>query len=121
MYRDIYGLNVTALRLGWVYGRGISDYRLNSGISLFLRKALVGERVNIPYGGDTFCDFVHAIDTADAIYKTAQVGRPESFAYNIVYEKGYYMKEVVEVVKKLMPGVILTGTWAMAFQRSSYP
>ncbi len=114
MYRDLYGLRVSALRLSWVYGRGISDYRLNSGISLFLRKAIVGQSLVLPYGGDSFCDFVHVIDVADSIYKSAMVGRPRNFAYNIAYDRAYYMKEVVEAVKKIIPEADLSlgpGQW----------
>jgi len=100
--------------LGWVYGRGISDYRLNSGISLFLRKAMVGQPLILPYGGDTFCDFVHVLDVADAIFDAAMAMNPKSLAFNIVYEKGYYMKEVVEAVKEIYPDSKLSlgsGPW----------
>ena len=114
MYRDLYGLRVSALRLSWVYGRGISDYRLNSGISLFLRKAIVGQPLVLPYGGDTFCDFVHVNDVADSIYRAAKTGRTRNFAYNISYERGYYMKEVVDCVKKIFPNSNMSlgpGMW----------
>jgi nucleoside-diphosphate-sugar epimerase len=114
MYRDLYGLRVSALRLTWVYGPGIADYRLNSGISLFLRKALVGQPLMLPYGGDSFCDFVYVADVADAIYKAALAGLTKHFAYNISYERGYYMKEVVELVKKILPDAKLAlgpGQW----------
>ncbi len=114
MYRALYGLKVVALRLGWVYGRGIADYRLNSGISLFLRKALVNQPMNLPYGGGTFCDFVHVFDVNDAIYKAATIPVIKSLSYNIVYERGYWMKEVVDVVKKIIPGADLSlgpGLW----------
>lgn len=114
LYRDLYGLRVSALRLSWVYGRGISDYRLNSGISLFLRKAIVGQPLVLPYGGDTFCDFVHVIDVADSIYSAAMAGKTQNFAYNISYERGYYMKEVVECVKRIFPNSSLSlgpGLW----------
>ena len=103
MYRDLYGLEVTSLRLAWVYGRGIADYRLNSGVSLFLRKAMVGEPMHLPYGGDTFCDFVHVFDVTDAIFKAATGPIPKSLAFNITYEKGYWMKEIVNAVKEIMP------------------
>jgi nucleoside-diphosphate-sugar epimerase len=114
MYRDLYGLRVSALRLTWVYGPGIADYRLNSGISLFLRKALVSQPLVLPYGGDSFCDFVYAADVADAIYKAAIASRTEHFAYNISYDRGFYMREVVEAVKKILPGAKLSlgpGQW----------
>jgi UDP-glucose 4-epimerase len=114
MYRDLFGLRVSALRLTWVYGPGIADYRLNSGISLFLRKAVIGQPLVIPYGGDSYCDFVYAADVVDAIYKAATAGRTKNFVYNISYEKGYYMREVVEAVKKILPGANLSlgpGQW----------
>ena len=114
MYRDLYGLRVSALRLTWVYGPGIADYRLNSGISLFLRKALVSQPVVLPYGGDCYCDFVYVSDVADAIYKAAIAGRTKHFAYNVSYDRGCYMREVVESVEKILPGAKLSlgpGQW----------
>jgi UDP-glucose 4-epimerase len=114
MYRDLYGLRVCALRLTWVFGPGIADYRLNSGISLFLRKALVHQSLELPYGGDSFCDFVYVEDVSNAIYNAAMAGRTKNFAYNVSYEKGYFMKEVVETVKKILPGAKLSlgpGWW----------
>ncbi|MGP8069999.1 MAG: NAD-dependent epimerase/dehydratase family protein [Candidatus Bathyarchaeia archaeon] len=114
MYRDLYGLEVTSLRLGWVYGRGIADYRLNSGVSLFLRKAMVGESMHLPYGGDTFCDFVHVFDVADVIFNAATKPIPKSLAFNITYEKGYWMKEVASALKNVIPNADITlgpGMW----------
>jgi UDP-glucose 4-epimerase len=114
MYKALYGIRVSALRLGWVYGRGISDYRLNSGIPLFLRKAMVGQPVVLPYGGDSYCDFVHVIDVADSIFEAATAKNLNSLTFNIVYEKGYYMKEVVEAVKEIFPDAALSlgsGQW----------
>lgn len=114
MYRGLYNLRVVALRLAWVYGRGIKDYRLNTAISLFLRKAIVGERVNIPYGGDTFVDFVHVSDVADISFNAGTLPMPKDFAFNIAYESGSRFGEVIQVVKKIIPGADLSlgpGLW----------
>ena len=114
MYRGLYGLRVVALRLGWVYGRGISDYRLNTAISLFLRKAIVKEAFNIPYGGDTFVDFVHVSDVSDITYNAATMPKPKHFAYNVAYERGYRFKEVIDAVKQAFPTADLSlgpGLW----------
>lgn len=104
MYRSLYGLQIACLRLGWVYGRGDVGRHLNSGIPLLLRKALAGQPLDLPYGGDTFCDFVYVRDVADAIFKAATVSKVKSFAYNVAYEKGYWMKEAARVIMKVVPG-----------------
>jgi nucleoside-diphosphate-sugar epimerase len=114
MYRGLYNLRVVALRLAWVYGRGITDYRLNTAISLFLRKAIVGEPVVVPYGGDTFVDFVHVSDVADVSFNAATLPAPKDFAFNVAYERGSRFSEVVEVVKRVIPGAELSlgpGLW----------
>lgn len=114
MYRGLYNLRVVALRLAWVYGRGITDYRLNTAISLFLRKAIVKEAVDIPYGGDTFVDFVHVSDVADVSFNAATLPTPKDFAFNVAFERGSRFSEVIGVVKHLVPGAVLSlgpGLW----------
>jgi nucleoside-diphosphate-sugar epimerase len=117
MYRGLYGLRITALRLGWVYGRGITDYRLNTAISLFIRKALVGEPIEIPYGGDTFVDFVHVSDVADVAFSAGTFTTPESFSFNVAYEEGYRFSEVAEAVRHAIPAAKISlgpGLWPSA-------
>jgi len=114
MYRALYGLRAVALRLAWVYGRGITDYRLNTAISLFLRKAIVKEEVHIPYGGDTFVDFVHVSDVADIVYNAATLPVPKDFAFNVAYERGSRFSELIDVTKSVVPGAKLSlgpGLW----------
>ena len=118
MYQALFGLHVTCLRLGWVYGRGDIGGRIgprmNAGVPLLLRKALAGQPLHLPYGGDTFSHFVNVRDVAEAIFKAATVPKLKSLAYNIAYEKGYWMKEVAKVIMQLVPGSDLKlgrGLW----------
>ena len=75
---------------------------------------MVGQPFVLPYGGDSFCDFAHVIDVADSIFEAATAKNLKSLAFNIVYERGYYMKEVVEAVKEIFPDAPLSlgdGQW----------
>jgi len=111
---DLHGLDVTSLRLAWVYGRGPSNYQLNQGPNFLLRKALAGEAFEIPYGRDTFCDLVYVKDVCEAIFKAFRMHKCRSFLYNIAYEKGYFMREVCETISKLIPGSRISlgpGIW----------
>lgn len=103
LYRDLYGMEIVSLRLGWVYGRGEVGRHMNTGLPLLLRKALAGEPFHVPQGGDTFCEFVEVRDVADAIFRAATVRLLRSSVYNIAYEKGYMLKEAAKIVNELVP------------------
>jgi nucleoside-diphosphate-sugar epimerase len=112
LYRDLYGLRVACPRLVWVYGPGSEDYQLQGGPSLMLRKAIAGESLQVPYGGDTLCNLVYVKDVCDAIFKCVASGK--SLTFNVSYEKGYYMKEVAAAVMKTIPGAKIElgpGIW----------
>ena len=97
-----YGLKATALRLGLVYGRG--DTNLTAGVTLLLRAALASRPFILPYGADTYLDVVDVLDVADAILLAATKDKIEGFAFNIQYEKGYWMREIAEAVEHAVPG-----------------
>lgn len=102
LYRDQYGLRLACPRLVWVYGLGSENYQLQGGVSLMLRKAIAGESLQLPYGGDTFCDFVYVRDVCDAVFKC--VASRKNLTFNCSYDRGYLMKEVADVVMRTIPG-----------------
>lgn len=111
-YRNFYGMKTTTLRLGWVYGRG--DTNTKAGVPLLLSRAMSGENLNLPYGGDTYCPLVNVADVASAIVKSASAPETKSPVYNVAYEKGYYMKEVAKEVERAVGGSSIKlgkGVW----------
>jgi nucleoside-diphosphate-sugar epimerase len=112
LYRNFYGLKVACPRLVWVYGPGSEDYQLQGGVSLMLRKAIAGESLQLPYGGDTFCNFVYVKDVCDAIFKAVASGK--SLTFNASYDRGYFMKEAAAAVKRNIPSAKIDfgpGIW----------
>lgn len=112
LYRDLYGLRLACPRLVWVYGPGSEDYQLQGGISLMLRKALAGEPMRVPHGGDTFCDFVYVKDVCDAILKA--VVSQKNLTFNVSYDTGCFMKEAAASVMKIIRGARIElgpGMW----------
>ncbi len=96
----IYGLEAVVLRLGLVYGQG--DSLFNSGLTLLLRRALAKKPLILSYGGETFCPLVYVKDVANAVLK-ASLSRSKCDVFNIADERGYFMRDVVEVVKQILP------------------
>ncbi len=96
----IYGLEATILRLGLVYGQG--DTLLNAGLTLLLRRALAKRPLLLSQGGDTFCPLVYVKDVADAILKVS-LSQIKYDVFNIACKKGYFMSEVVEAIKQILP------------------
>lgn len=107
----IYGLESVVLRLGLVYGQGDSLY--NAGLTLLLRRALAKRPLILSQGGDTFCPLVYVKDVADAILK-ASLSRIKYDVFNIAGKKGYFMSEIVKVIKQILPDAEITlgpGIW----------
>jgi len=112
LHRFAHGMESCALRLGLVYGRG--DRYMNSSVPFLLRKAISGQSLILPYGGDTYCPLVHVFDVVEAIFKACTVDRLESLSYNVAYNRGYWMKEIGEAVERAVPGSSIKfgpGTW----------
>ena len=77
-YRGSYGMDIAAVRTGFVYGMGsrIGEY--------FIPRVLAGEAVHETAGGDHPCDFTYVVDLAEGLVAAATAPQklPEPI-YNI--------------------------------------
>lgn len=99
------GLNVVALRLGTAFG---TRMRPNSVFSIFIRKALAGEPITIQGSGSQGRQFTHAKDVGRG-FEAALTKGPSGSAYNIVGDRMVSIRELAELVTKIVPTELTYG------------
>jgi nucleoside-diphosphate-sugar epimerase len=100
-YHKIYGLDVVALRPGYVYGHH------NSTGGYFLDRAARGEVVDQPVGGDLPIDVTYVRDLAHGIRLAMTVRPIRSRIFNITGGALRRRREVAEVARALVPGAAI--------------
>lgn len=96
-YHKVYGLDIVAVRPGFIYGP------MNSTHGYFLDRAFAGEVVEQPVGGDLPMDLTYVKDFARGIY-LAMTTRPITHRiFNITGGVQRTRSEVTEVARELMP------------------
>jgi len=97
-YHKIYGLDVVALRPGYVYGHH------NSTGGYFLDRVMAGEVVAQPVGADLPIDATYVRDLAQGIRLALAVRPLRSRIFNITGGVLRRRGEVAEIVRRLVPG-----------------
>jgi nucleoside-diphosphate-sugar epimerase len=97
-YHKIYGLDVVALRPGYVYGHH------NSTGGYFLDRVARGEVVDQPVGADLPIDVTYVRDLAQGIRLAMTVRPIESRIFNITGGVLRRRGEVAEIARRLIPG-----------------
>lgn len=95
IYREIYGLKTVSLRYFTVFGQGI---RPDLAISIFTRKALSGEDIDIFGDGNKSRDFTYIDNVVDANLLAMTRG---SGVYNIGGGKGITIGELAQNIIRL--------------------
>ena len=78
-WKDMYGLDFTALRYGNVYGPRQDPTGEAGVIAIFARAILLGEPVRIDWDGEQQKDYVYVRDVARANLLALELGRGEAF------------------------------------------
>jgi UDP-glucose 4-epimerase len=104
-YGHLKDLPVLALRLGTAFG---TRMRPNSVFSIFIRRALAGEPITIQGSGQQGRQFTHASDIARGFVLALEGGELGS-AYNLVSDRLITIRELAELVTKLVPTRVTYG------------
>jgi len=99
------GLTTTVLRLGTAYGPRI---RSTAVLASFVRRAKAHEPIVINGTGNQFRQFTHVTDIGTA-FRLALEARGGSPVYNIVAEESITIKQLAELVGRLVPTQITFG------------
>lgn len=104
-YRDLHGLDPINLRTSWVYGVGLPRPRAPT---TFLDAALEGRRYHLDHGGDAAIDFTYMADVVSGILCALDVKKHEFDVYNLASGEATTLKQMVAVIKELVPGAALS-------------
>ncbi|MCC6627240.1 MAG: NAD(P)-dependent oxidoreductase [Chloroflexi bacterium] len=96
-YATVYGLDVVAIRPGFVYGPGASTG------GYYLDRAFRGEPIDEPVGGDLPMDMTYVRDLAEGIYLAATVRPLAHRLFNITGGASRRRAEVAALVQQLVP------------------
>jgi len=98
-YKEKYGVDFVALRYSSVYGPGL--YR---SIPLELKKGILGQPCR-PFLTRPLDDLIYIDDVADAVRRALFADKPLSRAYNIGLEKAYINEDLIQAIRKALPGL----------------
>jgi nucleoside-diphosphate-sugar epimerase len=110
MYRNVFGVSTTIARISWVYGPPIVPGGFDGPrgpIPYFLRRALRGEKVVEPSGGDFAASFTHVEDCAEGLLALYQAEALEHPLYHVGSGRNYTTFEVAAAVRAAVPGCAL--------------
>ena len=101
MYHAVHGVDAVSCRISWVYGPGT-----NRGWypQWFLSHALAGAPAKLGEGGDHEADYTYVKDAARGVHLAFTVRPLGRRLYNISGGRKITAKEVVETVKRIVPG-----------------
>lgn len=100
-YNDLYGLPVAIMRLGTVYGE---KSRQEDVVSIFVKKAVLGEPISIHGSGKQIRNFIHGEDVAAACAKLVATN-DLSGTFILSSKRGASIRELAGIVTKYVPTV----------------
>jgi nucleoside-diphosphate-sugar epimerase len=111
MYIKTYGVSACVVRASWVWGpplitRGFEGPR--GPIPYFLIRALRGEAVHEPSGGEFIANFTYVKDLASALVNAYCKESLPSNLYNVSNGEHYSTAQIVDVIKEVVPDADLS-------------
>jgi UDP-glucose 4-epimerase len=103
-YVQAHGLECVHIRTCWVYGPGLPRPRVPKTL---VEAAAAGRRLHIPEGGDFRVDHVYIDDCVDGILRALDKRSHCYDVYHIATGQAPSLFEIVDIVKKLVPGADL--------------
>jgi nucleoside-diphosphate-sugar epimerase len=104
-YRALHGLECIHIRTCWVYGPHLPRSRIPKNL---LDAALAGRPLHLTEGGDFIVDHTHISDCVQGIVLALDKSDHPFDAYNIGSGQATSVREMVEIVKSLVPGADLS-------------
>lgn len=102
IYTNEFGLQVTSLRIPFVYGPG---RKMHEPIKFLLEKAIKGENINEESGMDQKLEFIYVKDVVAAIWLALRSRESIGEIINIGAGKLTSMREIVDVLTNIFPNV----------------
>ena len=100
LYYKVYGIQSTVLRLTNTYGPRMDLLSQDKGFAgVFLRKALLGEKIQLFDGGHQRRDFNAIADVVDAL-ELAALGEQSGRIYNLGHNHPHSLRDFCEILAK---------------------
>ncbi|MCH2171324.1 NAD-dependent epimerase/dehydratase family protein [Myxococcota bacterium] len=104
LYRDVYGIDTVSLRLTNTYGPRMDLESLSKGfVGVFIRQALLGERIDLFGTGEQKRDFNYVDDVVDALLLAGQSPAVAGQVYNLGHPEPVSLSRFVEILGELVP------------------
>lgn len=104
LYHEVYGMRTVSLRLTNTYGPRMDLKSHTKGfIGIFLRKALLGEKIQLFGDGRQRRDFNYVDDVVQALLLAGACERVNGKSLNLGYPRPYSLLELVEILHELIP------------------
>lgn len=102
LYHEVYGLRTVSLRLTNTYGPRM-DLKSNTKgfVGIFVRQALLGERIRIFGDGSQRRDFNYVDDVVHALLLAGACESVNGKSYNLGYPRPYSLMELVGMLQQL--------------------
>lgn len=108
-----HGLDALALRLAWIYGPGRTT---ETQLETLLVNARDGRETRIEGAETNWTHYLHVTDALDALITAALAPRLAHRLYNASSGRGVRMGDVVDTVRRLVPGTAVTWSGAVDAQ-----
>ncbi len=104
LYHDVYGMRTASLRLTNTYGPRMDLRSEAKGfVGIFLRKALLGERIQVFGDGTQRRDFNYVDDVVAALLLAGAEEGVNGRSFNIGFPRPYSLIEFVNTLRDLVP------------------
>ena len=117
-WRDMYGLEVINLRVSWVYGLGLRRPRVPRN---FVEAAVDGRPLHINEGRDMKVDHTYIDDVIAGIIGAADHRKHSFDVYNIATGEAQTVAELIDVLKRLVPGADLSAGPGPVLHTGGFP
>lgn len=104
-YKELHGLECIHIRTCWVYGAALPRPRVPK---ILIEAALDGRALHVEAGADFAVDHTHVDDAVQGIVLALDKPHHPFDAYNIASGEAPTMRQIVDIVKELVPGARLT-------------
>lgn len=111
MYQKTYGVSACTVRVSWVWGPPLIPVGLDGPrgpIPYFLIRAVRGEKVHEPSGGEFIANFTYVKDVANALLLAYGKESLPSTLYNVSNGEHYSTAKIVETIRRVLPGADLS-------------
>jgi len=107
MYREVYAMSASAVRISWVFGPPlVTDSPTRGPVPSLLMRALRGEPIR-EGGGDFAASFTFVADVAEGLLAASRAAELRHEVYHLGSGVNFTAREVAAAVREAVPGAVI--------------